>query len=333
MSQRRRVLQWFCVALSVWLMTLVATRFEVTLDGERTTLLGIGDVVARHYGARDYEIVVANRFLDEYRRYRRAFNGSRLRAPSIVERRLRRLVPWLAFAANDRLAYYNDELFHPEPYLPNGSVYIEGVVLASRTPAMCARYECIAVTVAAMSTLLHSAPLHLDQPLNSDVTGWLARPLDVSFLFTHLRPQRVLFRDELLALRANVSVPELHGTERRSSRIYDEAIGLHRRARFAMAFESSRHEHYVTEKIVNAFAAGAIPIYYGSPAIERWFNRRAMIDVSQFPTLADAAAYVLTVADNVSLAASYLRQPPCLPHHLRQLFWWRYDNASNDIKF
>lgn len=38
---------------------------------------------------------------------------------------------------------------------------------------------------------------------------------------------------------------------------------------------------YVTEKIVNAFLAGAIPIYWGSPFVLKMFNPRAFIFVNR----------------------------------------------------
>ena len=58
----------------------------------------------------------------------------------------------------------------------------------------------------------------------------------------------------------------------------DEAVALHRGYDFAIAFENKVESGYVTEKIVNAFAAGAVPIYLGDPAtVVRLFNPAAMV--------------------------------------------------------
>ena len=41
---------------------------------------------------------------------------------------------------------------------------------------------------------------------------------------------------------------------------------------------SAVHTEYVTERIVNAFLAGAIPVYYGPPEVSKYFNPLAFID-------------------------------------------------------
>lgn len=48
--------------------------------------------------------------------------------------------------------------------------------------------------------------------------------------------------------------------------------------RFNIAFENCMCEGYTTEKIVQAFAAGTIPIYYGNPNIDKEFNSKSFIN-------------------------------------------------------
>ena len=36
---------------------------------------------------------------------------------------------------------------------------------------------------------------------------------------------------------------------------------------------------YITEKIINAFRAGSIPIYYGSKRIDKYFNPKRFIQI------------------------------------------------------
>jgi len=47
--------------------------------------------------------------------------------------------------------------------------------------------------------------------------------------------------------------------------------------RFVLAMENTAKLGYITEKILNAFASNAIPIYYGSPDVFKVFNRKAFI--------------------------------------------------------
>ncbi|CAK0823016.1 unnamed protein product, partial [Prorocentrum cordatum] len=59
--------------------------------------------------------------------------------------------------------------------------------------------------------------------------------------------------------------------------LFDEAVELLRPYRFALVFENKLVPGYVTEKIVNAFLAGSIPIYWGSSAVLDVFNADAFI--------------------------------------------------------
>ena len=52
--------------------------------------------------------------------------------------------------------------------------------------------------------------------------------------------------------------------------------------KFVIAFENSAGYGYTTEKIVHAFSAGAIPIYWGNPAIEREFNVNSFINCNDY---------------------------------------------------
>ena len=51
--------------------------------------------------------------------------------------------------------------------------------------------------------------------------------------------------------------------------------------RFSFAFENSKFPGYVTEKIIDAWAAGTIPLYWGAPDIASYFNPEAFVDCSR----------------------------------------------------
>ena len=52
-----------------------------------------------------------------------------------------------------------------------------------------------------------------------------------------------------------------------------------RKYKFNIAFENSSSPGYVTEKIMQAFAAQTVPIYYGDPLVERDFNPKSFLCV------------------------------------------------------
>ena len=63
---------------------------------------------------------------------------------------------------------------------------------------------------------------------------------------------------------------------------------LQRKCKFTLCFESTCHYGFVTEKIMDAFYADTIPVYYGSPTVTDIFNRDAFINCGDYPSF-DAA--------------------------------------------
>lgn len=55
-----------------------------------------------------------------------------------------------------------------------------------------------------------------------------------------------------------------------------------RKHKFVIAFENSSTSGYTTEKIVHAFAAESIPIYWGDPRISETFNEKAFVNCHEY---------------------------------------------------
>jgi alpha(1,3/1,4) fucosyltransferase len=53
-----------------------------------------------------------------------------------------------------------------------------------------------------------------------------------------------------------------------------------REYKFTVAFENSSSPGYVTEKVVDAYVGGSIPLYWGDPVVERFFNPLSMLILS-----------------------------------------------------
>lgn len=60
----------------------------------------------------------------------------------------------------------------------------------------------------------------------------------------------------------------------------DSKEDFQKKFRFSLAIENSSFPGYVTEKIIDAFAAGTIPIYWGDKDIAKCFNPESFIDLS-----------------------------------------------------
>ena len=50
---------------------------------------------------------------------------------------------------------------------------------------------------------------------------------------------------------------------------------------FSIAIENASYQTYFTEKLLDCFATGTIPVYYGAPNIGDYFNKDGIIDLSE----------------------------------------------------
>lgn len=79
--------------------------------------------------------------------------------------------------------------------------------------------------------------------------------------------------------------------------------------KFSIAFENSSHSGYITEKIIQAFAAKTIPIYFGDPRVREYFDSSAFINCHDFNTLNEVVDKVIEIDKNDDLYLSILKQP------------------------
>lgn len=61
-----------------------------------------------------------------------------------------------------------------------------------------------------------------------------------------------------------------------------DKLAFQREYKFSIAYENSSAPGYCTEKIVDAFAAGTVPIYWGDPRVKEEFNPAAFIFADDF---------------------------------------------------
>ena len=79
--------------------------------------------------------------------------------------------------------------------------------------------------------------------------------------------------------------------------------------KFAIAYENSSHPGYVTEKIVQAFAAKTIPIYWGDPRIKEVFNPKSFICAMDYKSIDDLILKVKEIDCSDNLYIDMINQP------------------------
>ena len=92
-----------------------------------------------------------------------------------------------------------------------------------------------------------------------------------------------------------------------------------RRYKFCISFENSSYPGYTTEKIVNALAAGTIPIYWGNPLVDRDFNTKSFINCHDFGSFEAVVEWVIEVDQDTQMQRAILNEP-ILPGNKEQDF-------------
>lgn len=91
-----------------------------------------------------------------------------------------------------------------------------------------------------------------------------------------------------------------------------DKLEFQRRYKFALALENTSYSGYTTEKLVEAFAAGGIPIYWGDPQVGRYFNTKAFINIMDYASLDDVIGEIKRIDKDNELYQKYLREPALL---------------------
>ena len=89
----------------------------------------------------------------------------------------------------------------------------------------------------------------------------------------------------------------------------DSKTDFQRKCKFTLCFESTLHEGFVTEKIMDAFYADTIPVYYGSSAAAQLFNRDAFINVAEYDSFEAAIERIKELDQDDEKYLAMLRQP------------------------
>lgn len=83
--------------------------------------------------------------------------------------------------------------------------------------------------------------------------------------------------------------------------------------KFNIAFENCSHDGYATEKIMEAFAAGVVPIYYGDPRIAEDFNPKAFVNAHDFPSFEAMIERIKEIDADDELYLKMLNEPIIQP--------------------
>lgn len=101
--------------------------------------------------------------------------------------------------------------------------------------------------------------------------------------------------------------------------------------KFNIAFENSSSMGYCTEKLIDAFAAKTVPIYWGDPLVKEWVNPKAMINLSDFKSIDEAIEYILYIDSRPDLYLEMLEEKAFLIDNIVEVYEKRLENFLDCI--
>ena len=144
-----------------------------------------------------------------------------------------------------------------------------------------------------------------------------------AYIFRHRVPRREAFFDRLAARMEVVSPGDSRNNHWRIVRTSAEKAAFLRHFRFNIAFENEAFPGYLTEKIVDAFTAGCVPIYHGDPHVERTFSPEAFVHVRGESDYRPYIERILQIDGNPSRLKAMQDAAPLMDNRLP-------DYATND---
>jgi len=92
------------------------------------------------------------------------------------------------------------------------------------------------------------------------------------------------------------------------------------KCKFTIAFENSSSPGYSTEKILHAFLANTIPIYWGNPEISQDFNEQSFINCHNYKQFDEVIDHIKNIDENDELYNSILSAPPFVNNKIPEQF-------------
>lgn len=77
----------------------------------------------------------------------------------------------------------------------------------------------------------------------------------------------------------------------------NKKISILAKYKYCLCIENTSAEGYITEKIIDCFKAGVVPVYLGAPNIEHYINKSSFIDLRAFPTYSKLYKYLCGLSE------------------------------------
>lgn len=110
-----------------------------------------------------------------------------------------------------------------------------------------------------------------------------------------------------------------------------EKLSFESKHKFSIAFENSSRPGYITEKLVDSFAAATVPIYYGASDVTKYFNPKAMLILDDKKHVPELIEKIKEIDNNDELYLQMLSEPAINPEYKE--FFDNYEKNLEDFLY
>ena len=87
--------------------------------------------------------------------------------------------------------------------------------------------------------------------------------------------------------------------------------------KFSIAMENSKGDGYISEKIIDSFKAGTIPIYYGDYTIDEFINPKSYILIKGEGDIEEKIEYIKKIDKDDNLYISFFKEKPIIDNNFQ----------------
>lgn len=134
-----------------------------------------------------------------------------------------------------------------------------------------------------------------------------------NFIYGHSTPEKQ--RETIFFELSKYKSVDSFGTFLNNTNKYVERLNEYQKIatinkyKFTIVGESIKYPGFCTEKIIHAFVANTIPIYFGDPLVTIDFNQKAFIDCNNFNSIAELIEEVKRIDQDDNEYLNMLQQP------------------------
>ena len=90
--------------------------------------------------------------------------------------------------------------------------------------------------------------------------------------------------------------------------------------KFSIAMENSEGDGYISEKIIDSFLAGTIPLYYGDYMIDEYINPKSYILIKGEKDIVKKIKYIKKIDNNNKLYKDFLKERVLLDDNIKNIY-------------